>query len=48
MRSLLMTEANVPGDKLIPALSYDGMPTTAAFVRDTIMNRLRPAKAAAE
>ena len=30
MRSLLMTEANVPGEKLIPALSYDGMPMTAA------------------
>lgn len=48
MRSLLMTEANVPGDKLIPALSYDGMPMTAAFVRGAILNRLRPAKAAAE
>lgn len=48
MRSLLMTEAGVPGDKLIAALSYDGMPTTAAFVHGTIMNRLRPAKAAAE
>jgi 2-oxoglutarate ferredoxin oxidoreductase subunit alpha len=48
MRSLLMTEASIPGDKLIPALSYDGMPMTAAFVRSTILNRLRPAKAAAE
>ncbi len=48
MRSLLMTEASIPGDKLIPALNYDGMPMTAAFVRSTILNRLRPAKAAAE
>ena len=48
MRSLLMTEANIPGDKLIPALNYDGMPMTAAFVRSAILNRLRPAKAAAE
>jgi 2-oxoglutarate ferredoxin oxidoreductase subunit alpha len=48
MRSLLMTEANIPGDKLIPALNYDGMPMTAAFVRSTLLNRLRPAKAAAE
>lgn len=48
MRSLLMTEANIPGDRLIAALSYDGMPMTATFVRSVILNRLRPAKAAAE
>jgi 2-oxoglutarate ferredoxin oxidoreductase subunit alpha len=48
MRSLLMTEADVPGAKLIPALSYDGMPMTAAFVRNTILKELRPTKAAAE
>ena len=48
MRSLLMTEADVPGAKLIPALNYDGMPLTAAFVQGTVMRRLQPAKAAAE
>jgi 2-oxoglutarate ferredoxin oxidoreductase subunit alpha len=48
MRSLLMTEADIAGDKLIPALSYDGMPTTAAFVRNTILKHLQPAKKAAE
>jgi 2-oxoglutarate ferredoxin oxidoreductase subunit alpha len=48
MRSLLMTEANIAGDKLIPALNYDGMPMTAAFVRSTILQRVRPAEAAAE
>jgi 2-oxoglutarate ferredoxin oxidoreductase subunit alpha len=48
MRALLMTEADVPGHKLIPALSYDGMPMTAAFVRNTVLNELRPAQAAAE
>src|SRR5262245_828565 len=48
MRSLLMTEADVPGHKLIPALSYDGMPMTAAFVRNTVLNELRPTQAAAE
>jgi 2-oxoglutarate ferredoxin oxidoreductase subunit alpha len=48
MRSLLMTEANVPGTKLIPALSYDGMPMTAAFVHGAILKELRPSKAAAE
>ena len=48
MRSLLMTEANVPGTKLIPALNYDGMPLTAAFVRGAVLKILRPAQAAAE
>ncbi|HWB46818.1 MAG TPA: 2-oxoacid:acceptor oxidoreductase subunit alpha [Hyphomicrobiaceae bacterium] len=48
MRALLMTEANVPGNKLIPALNYDGMPLTAAFVRGVVLKTLRPAKAAAE
>jgi len=48
MRSLLMTEAEIPGAKLIPALSYDGMPLTAAFVRGAVLHRLQPAKAAAE
>jgi 2-oxoglutarate ferredoxin oxidoreductase subunit alpha len=48
MRSLLMTEANVPGEKLIPALNYDGMPMTAAFVRGAVVREVRPAQAAAE
>ncbi len=48
MRSLLMTEANVPGPKLIPALNYDGMPMTAAFVRGAVLKQLRPAQQAAE
>jgi len=48
MRSLLMTEANVPGPKLIPALNYDGMPLTAAFVRGAVLKQLRPAQQAAE
>ena len=48
MRSLLMTEANVPGTKLIPALNYDGMPLTAAFVRGAVLKQLRPAQQAAE
>jgi hypothetical protein len=48
MRSLLMTEAGVPGTKLIPALSYDGMPMTAAFVRNTVLKELRPTQVAAE
>jgi 2-oxoglutarate ferredoxin oxidoreductase subunit alpha len=48
MRSLLMVEANIPGDKLIAALSYDGTPTTAAFVRAAVLKRLRQDKQAAE
>lgn len=48
MRSLLMTEADVPGTKLIPALNYDGMPMTAAFVRGTVLKELKPAQVAAE
>lgn len=48
MRSLLMVEANVPGEKLIPALSYDGTPMTAAFVRGAVLDRLRHDKQAAE
>jgi 2-oxoglutarate ferredoxin oxidoreductase subunit alpha len=48
MRSRLMTEANVPGNKLVAALNYDGMPLTAAFVRGAVLKTLRPAKAAAE
>jgi 2-oxoglutarate ferredoxin oxidoreductase subunit alpha len=48
MRSLLMTEAGIPGTKLIPALNYDGMPMTAAFVRSAVLKELRPAQVAAE
>jgi 2-oxoglutarate ferredoxin oxidoreductase subunit alpha len=47
MRSLLMVEANIPGEKLIPMLSYDGTPMTAAFVREAILNHLQPAKSQA-
>jgi 2-oxoglutarate/2-oxoacid ferredoxin oxidoreductase subunit alpha len=48
MRSLLMTEADVPGAKLIPTLNYDGMPMTAAFVRGAVLKELKPAQVAAE
>jgi 2-oxoglutarate ferredoxin oxidoreductase subunit alpha len=40
MRTLLIAEAGIPAEKLIPVLSYDGMPMTArqiaAELRDTI------------
>jgi 2-oxoglutarate ferredoxin oxidoreductase subunit alpha len=47
MRSLLMTEADVPGDKLVSVLNIDGSPLTAEFVKGEIMEHLSPAKAAA-
>ena len=48
MRSLLMTEIDTPGTKLVSALSYDGTPTTAEFVRQAVLKHLLPAKQAAE
>lgn len=36
MRSLLMTEAGIPGEKLVPVLSYDGMPLTPGWVKRKI------------
>ncbi len=48
MRGMLMVEANIPGDKLIATLNYDGTPMTAAFVRGAILKHLAPRKAAAE
>jgi 2-oxoglutarate ferredoxin oxidoreductase subunit alpha len=47
MRMLLMGELEIPATKLIPALNYDGMPMTAAFVRKAVLRELQPAKAAA-
>lgn len=46
MRSLLILEAGVPAEKLIPVLNYDGMPLTAEFVRKHILDA-RPAAAVA-
>jgi hypothetical protein len=47
MRQLLMVEAAVPQEKLIPALNYDGTPMTAAFVREVVLKLVQPAKAQA-
>lgn len=47
MRTLLMVEAGIPGSKLIETLNYDGSPLTAAWVRDSILKHIAPAKAAA-
>ena len=48
MRSLLMLEAGVNGDKLIATLNFDGMPLTAEFVRGAIRASIGPVKVAAE
>ncbi len=47
MRQLLMVEAEVPQEKLIPMLNYDGTPTTADFVYQAVLKQLQPAKAQA-
>ncbi|HSE27890.1 MAG TPA: 2-oxoacid:acceptor oxidoreductase subunit alpha [Gemmatimonadales bacterium] len=47
MRLLLMGELGIPGAKLIPALSYDGMSLTAAFVREAVLAAGHPAEAGA-
>jgi 2-oxoglutarate ferredoxin oxidoreductase subunit alpha len=47
MRQLLMVEAEVPQEKLIATLNYDGMPMTAAFVKGAIQKVLAPRKAQA-
>jgi 2-oxoglutarate/2-oxoacid ferredoxin oxidoreductase subunit alpha len=44
MRSLLMVEAGIPGEKLISSLHYDGTPLTAKAVRENILRHLQPAK----
>ena len=48
MRSLLMLEAGVDGEKLIATINFDGMPLTAAFVRSAIRASMGPIKVAAE
>ncbi|MGH7585777.1 MAG: 2-oxoacid:acceptor oxidoreductase subunit alpha [Gemmatimonadales bacterium] len=45
MRHLLIAELGLAGGKLTPALDYDGLPTTAAFVRDAVLKVVRPESA---
>ena len=40
MRSLLISEFGCSAEKLIPALSFDGTPMTAEFVREEVRNGL--------
>ncbi|GAB5376423.1 MAG: 2-oxoacid:acceptor oxidoreductase subunit alpha [Acuticoccus sp.] len=48
MRSLLILEAGIAADKLIPVLGYDGMPLTAEFVRKRVLDACPTAAVAAE
>jgi len=48
MRSLLMLEAHIDGEKLIATVNFDGMPLTADFVRSAIRTSMGPIKVAAE
>jgi 2-oxoglutarate ferredoxin oxidoreductase subunit alpha len=47
MRLLLIGELGIAGGKLASALDYDGLPTTAAFVRDAVLRAVRPDTAVA-
>ena len=40
MRTLLMVEADIPAHKLISITNHDGMPLTARFVRDALLEQL--------
>ena len=40
MRHLLIAEAEVPAHKLVPVLNFDGMPLTAEFVRQSVLDVL--------
>ncbi|WP_108659968.1 2-oxoacid:acceptor oxidoreductase subunit alpha [Acuticoccus kandeliae] len=48
MRSLLILEAGIAAEKLIPVLNYDGMPLTAEFVRKRVLDARPSAAVAAE
>lgn len=48
MRLLLMQEFGLDPQKLVPLLNVDGMPLTAAFVRDGYLNSAQQGRAAAE
>jgi 2-oxoglutarate ferredoxin oxidoreductase subunit alpha len=40
MRQLLIMEAGVPAEKLIPVTNYDGLPLTAGFIMDAVNGAL--------
>ena len=48
MRTLLIAEAGIPAEKLIPVLSYDGMPMTARSIADQIEGLIESDKSVAQ
>ena len=40
MRHLLLAETDIPASKLIAVTNIDGMPVTAKFVSETVMQTL--------
>jgi 2-oxoglutarate ferredoxin oxidoreductase subunit alpha len=42
LRSLLLMETGVSGERLRPVLSYGGLPITASFIRDRILEQESP------
>ncbi|MEC9370666.1 MAG: 2-oxoacid:acceptor oxidoreductase subunit alpha, partial [Pseudomonadota bacterium] len=46
LRSLLQTEAGVSADKLIPILSYGGMPISCEDIYEPLLNKITQGKAA--
>ena len=48
MRTLLIAEAGIPAEKLIPVLSYDGMPMTAREIEQAVERSIESDKAVAQ
>lgn len=48
MRGLLVNEAGIEAEKLVPLLNYDGMPLTATYVVEHVRSHLTQAQVAAE
>ncbi len=46
MRTLLITDINADQNKLVPVLHYDGMPLTAGFVVDKVLEEVAKGQAA--
>jgi 2-oxoglutarate ferredoxin oxidoreductase subunit alpha len=42
LRSLLLIETGFGGERLRPVLSYGGLPITASFIRDRILEQESP------
>jgi 2-oxoglutarate ferredoxin oxidoreductase subunit alpha len=47
MRHLLIAEAGIAAEKLVPVTNYDGMPLTADFVKKAILETLEQVRSVA-